>query len=66
MNKIELLSLLHIKENNNHGTTIQRFIDNMEDSKTFTEKRKKAIKLIIYNNRDKTTNEIVSNLEIYI
>ncbi len=46
--------------------TIQRFIDKMEDSKTFSEKRKKAIKLIIYNNRDKVTNEIVSNLEIYI
>ncbi len=46
--------------------TIQRFIDKMEDSKTFSEKRKKAIKLIIYNNRDKITNEIVSNLEIYI
>ena len=46
--------------------TIQRFIDKMEDNKDFSEKRKKAIKLIIYNNRDKTTNEIVSNLEIYI
>ncbi len=46
--------------------TIQRFIDKMEDSKSFSEKRKKAIKLIIYNNRDKITNEIVSNLEIYI
>jgi hypothetical protein len=49
--------------------TIQKFIDKMEDSKTFSEKRKKRkkhIKLIIYNNRDKVTNEIVSNLEIYI
>ncbi len=46
--------------------TIQKFIDKMEDSKTFSEKRKKDIKLIIYNNRDKVTNEIVSNLEIYI
>lgn len=46
--------------------TIQKFIDKMEDSKTFSEKRKKDIKLIIYNNRDKVTNEIISNLEIYI
>ncbi len=46
--------------------TIQRFIDKMEDSKSFSETRKKAIKLIIYNNRDKDTNEIFSNLEIYI
>ena len=40
---------------------IQRFIDKMEDNKEFSEERKKAIKLIIYNNRDKVTNEIVSN-----
>ncbi len=46
--------------------TIQRFIDKMEDNKDFSDSRKKEIKLIIYNNRDKTTNEIVSNLEIYI
>ena len=46
--------------------TIQRFIDKMEDNKDFSESHKKEIKLIIYNNRDKTTNEIVSNLEIYI
>ena len=51
---------------NGQSILLTRFIDKMEDSKTFSEKRKKAIKLIIYNNRDKVTNEIVSNLEIYI
>ncbi len=46
--------------------SIQKFIDKMEDSPVFSEKRKKEMKLIIYNNRDKITNEIISNLEIYI
>ena len=46
--------------------TIEKFIDKMEDSKTFSKNRKKAIKLIIYNNIDKVTKELVSNLEIYI
>jgi hypothetical protein len=57
----------HIDElSETQQNTIQRFIDKMEDNKEFSEERKKAIKLIIYNNRDKVTNEIVSNLEIYI
>ena len=46
--------------------TIQTFMDKMECNKIFSDKRTKEIKLFIYNNRDRITNEIFSNLEIYI
>jgi hypothetical protein len=42
--------------------SIENFIDKMEDSESFLKKRKKNIKLLIYNNKDKVTQ----NLEIRI
>jgi hypothetical protein len=49
----------------NVQTIIDTFISNMDKPK-YEETKKTEIKLIIYNNRDKITREIVKNLEIII
>lgn len=49
----------------NVQTIIDTFINNMDKPK-YEEIKKTEIKLIIYNNRDKITREIVKNLEIII
>ena len=49
----------------NVQTIIDTFISNMDKPK-YEEIKKTEIKLIIYNNRDKITREIVKNLEIII
>ena len=49
----------------NIRTAIDTFISNMDKPK-YEETKKTEIKLIIYNNRDKITREIVKNLEIII
>jgi DNA-directed RNA polymerase subunit RPC12/RpoP len=67
MGDIEEFYELHLdKLDDQTKKSIEKFIDKMEDEPTFTKNRKKNIKLIIYNNRDKVSNELVHNLEIYI
>ncbi len=44
---------------------IENFIDNMDDDK-FKDTKKKDIKLIIYNNRNKVSKEVTQNLEIIV
>jgi hypothetical protein len=44
---------------------IEKFIEKM-DSDEFSEDKKKNIKLIIYNNRNKVTKEITQDLEVIV
>ena len=50
----------------NTRTSIERFLDKMEDNSKFNKKKKKEIKLIIYNNRDKLSKELIQNLQVII
>jgi len=47
-------------------TKIKSFIDKMESDNNFIKKKKQDIKLIIYNNKDKVSKEIVKNLEVVV
>jgi hypothetical protein len=44
---------------------IEKFISNMSNE-DYELRKKNDVKLIIYNNRDKVSKEIVQNLEIII
>ena len=45
---------------------IETIIDKMDNDKIFINNKKKDIKLIIYNNRDKVSKEITQDLEIIV
>ena len=47
-------------------TKIKSFIDKMESDNNFIKRKKQDIKLIIYNNKDKVSKEIVKNLEVVV
>ena len=45
---------------------IQTFIDKMDTNEEYKENKKKEIKLIIYNNRNKVSKEITQDLEVIV
>jgi len=45
---------------------IETFINKMDNNTEYKEYKKKEIKLIIYNNRDKVSKEIIQNLEVIV